>query len=294
MADNIKNMSTNIIMPRGSSEELLRLDVDAAEILNRSGIMHAGVTKAGKGYKVRRYNVCKHHVFFIMSGKLYFINSGDEICAAGAGDRVIMPKSYQQCYWTQGKLDLCWFLLHPIGLWANLDAAIISSSKGCWIDEIYANVCGYIREGSSAYQDSSEVSGYYAGLICKYLEREINGEEIEPRVTEQERELEYLMCKVGQELAKRWTVQNLADIIYVSTAQLHRMVQSTYKATPMQLVREMRLAKARELLCNTEMSLSMISEEVGYESAFALSKAFKKHFNVTPADVKKKSGVEVS
>ena len=156
----------------------------------------------------------------------------------------------------------------------------------------FAVLCVVIYgKGSSEYLDSDEVAGHYAGLICKYLEREINGEELELRMSEQERELEYLMCRVGQNLAEKWSVPELASLIYVSPAQLHRMVQSAYRASPMQLVREMRLAKARELLCNTEMSLGMIALEVGYESAFALSKAFKKHFNVTPADVRKKSGL---
>ena len=253
--------------------------------------MHAGLTRSVKGYKVSRYNVCKHHIVFILSGKLYFQNVHDEVCVAAAGEKVIMPISYQQHYWLQGKAELCWFHLHSIGLWKKLDSSVIAAGKSCWLEQICSSARGYICEGSSEFQDSVEIAGYYAGLICKYLEREINGGELEIRVSEQERELEYLMCRVGQNLAEKWSVQKLAGLIYVSPAQLHRMVHSAYRATPMQLVREMRLAKARELLCNTEMSLGMIALDVGYESAFALSKAFKKHFNVTPADVRKRSGL---
>ncbi len=291
MADSIKNMSPNIIMPEQASERLLRLDREEALPLNRSGVMHAGLTKVGKGYKVARYNVCKHQVVFVISGKLYYQDIADKVCIAKAGERIFMPISYQQHYWTKGDLELCWFHLHSIGLWERLDSEVISACESKWWRELYRNVLGFLEESGSSYQDSIEVAGHYAGLICKYLEREINGVGIKERVTEQQRELEYLMCKIEQDLARRWTVKEMAEFIFVSTAQLHRMVQTTYRATPMQLVREMRLAKARELLYNTEMSLGMISSEVGYESAFALSKAFKKHYNVTPADIRRNCGL---
>ncbi len=292
MADSIKNMSPKIIIPEGGAEEILRLDIPAAAVLNESGIMHAGLTRVGSGYKVSRFHVCKHFIIFVIAGTLHYYNSDDELCRAEAGERVIMPISYQQHYWSEGELVVCWFHLHSLELWKKMNSAVIAGARSLWFTDVYDAVCKYIRESGSEYRDSSEVAGHYAGLICKYLEREINGGEIKLKVTDQEKELERLMQEVEADLARHWSVRELADMIYVSTAQLYRMVQVTYRASPMQLVREMRLAKARELLCSSEMLLGNIAEEVGYESAFALSKAFKKHFNVTPADVRKQSGVE--
>ena len=147
MADSIKNMSPNIIMPKGTEENIFRLDIPAADILNRSGVMHAGITSSLRGYKVSRYNVCKHQVVFVVSGKLYFQNVEDAVCVAKAGEKVVMPISYQQHYWLQGKAEFCWFHLHSIGLWKKLDSAVIGAGKSSWIEEICSSVRGYIREG---------------------------------------------------------------------------------------------------------------------------------------------------
>ncbi len=292
MADSIKNISPNIILPEGSSEHLLRLDIPAADILNRSGIMHAGISRVRCGYKASRYNVCKHFAVFVVAGKLQYLDSYDRLCLAEAGQRVLMPISYQQHYWADENLEFCWLHLHSVGVWKKLDTAVINGKESRWWRELYAAMQGYYNEGCSGYTDSSEVAGLYAGLICKYLEREIVGAEVEIQTKDQELELELMLSRVSAELARRWTVAELAELIYVSPAQLHRMVKSVYRASPMQLVRELRLDKARELLCNTEQSLESIAVEIGYENAFSLSKAFKKHFNVTPADLRRCSGLD--
>ncbi len=292
MADSIKNISPNIIIPEGSVENLLRLDIPAAEILNRSGVMHAGISRVKRGYKASRYNVCKHLAVFVVAGKLHYLDSYDRLCSAEAGERVLMPISYQQHYWAEGMLEFCWLHLHSVGVWKKLDTAVINCAESKWWRELYTVMQEYYNEGCSGYSDSSEVAGLYAGLICKYLEREIVGAEIEVQARDRELELEFMRSRVSADLPRRWTIAELADLIYVSPAQLHRMVKSVYRASPMQLVRELRLDKARELLCNTEQSLESIAIEVGYENAFSLSKAFKKHFNVTPADLRRCSGLD--
>jgi AraC-like DNA-binding protein len=47
------------------------------------------------------------------------------------------------------------------------------------------------------------------------------------------------------------------------------------------------MLKAREMLTETTMPISQISEKVGYQSEFSFSKAFKKNTGLTPGAVRK-------
>ena len=43
-----------------------------------------------------------------------------------------------------------------------------------------------------------------------------------------------------------------------------------------------RMMLGARLILNTETNMAQISEHVGYESEFAFSRAFKRHFGVAP------------
>lgn len=45
-----------------------------------------------------------------------------------------------------------------------------------------------------------------------------------------------------------------------------------------------RLAVAADLLRQTNASIDSLGRQVGYGSAFALSKAFKRHFEISPRE----------
>lgn len=53
--------------------------------------------------------------------------------------------------------------------------------------------------------------------------------------------------------------------------------------TPGEYIQRIRLEKAAFKLKTTDANLTQIAEETGYQTPFALSKAFKKHFEVTPS-----------
>ena len=287
MVKSIKNISTNINIPTGTKELIFKLDIPEAQPFIDTGIMHCGLSTCPKDYKVDRFYVCKHQLIFIIKGSLYFQDINEFNCKAEEGELVFFPISHQQHYWTKEKTEILWFHLHGMALWKNIETHLICNCKSKWSKQLYNASIEFLKETETPRSDSSELVLNYARIICKYLEREINGSRIVEKITAEERELNRLWNIVGKDLSRDWTVKDLADLIYTSPAQLHRMVKGITKTTPMQAVRHLRLKKARELLFSTDRSLANIATEVGYETAFALSKSFKKHFSITPAEVRK-------
>jgi transcriptional regulator GlxA family with amidase domain len=69
---------------------------------------------------------------------------------------------------------------------------------------------------------------------------------------------------------------------------MNYLFQKHINKSPGRMLREVRMNKARELLTDTNLSLSKIAEHVGYGSAMSFSLAFKREHNMTPGEYRRK------
>ena len=79
-------------------------------------------------------------------------------------------------------------------------------------------------------------------------------------------------------------VEELAREIGMSRTNLHRKLKSISGLSPSEFIRNMRLKKASILLLNQSNSVSQVSFSVGFEDHSYFSKAFKKHYGVSPSE----------
>lgn len=84
--------------------------------------------------------------------------------------------------------------------------------------------------------------------------------------------------------ARPWTVAGLAEKAGVSRAALARRFTRLVGEPPMSYLTGWRLALAADRLRDTDDTLAAIARQVGYGSAFALSTAFKRAFDVSPQE----------
>jgi len=77
-------------------------------------------------------------------------------------------------------------------------------------------------------------------------------------------------------------LDDLARIAGVNKTTLIYIFKQLYGITPMRYVSLRRMARAKELLCLTDKSISEISNEVGYQSIHYFSKAFKDKEGCSP------------
>ncbi len=95
------------------------------------------------------------------------------------------------------------------------------------------------------------------------------------------------LALIHNEYASTWTLDTLARASGASRATLARNFVAAVGTTPMRFLAQRRIAVARGMLERTTMTLEEIAGDVGYGSAFSLSKAFKREVGEAPAHVRR-------
>jgi AraC-like DNA-binding protein len=85
-----------------------------------------------------------------------------------------------------------------------------------------------------------------------------------------------------------WTISNLAKRVGLSRTVLAERFRHFLGEPPMAYLARWRLKLGAELLRSTEQSVSEISATVGYGSAAAFNRAFKREFDCPPAQFRRK------
>ena len=79
------------------------------------------------------------------------------------------------------------------------------------------------------------------------------------------------------------TIKELSREVALSPYYLIRAFRQVYKQTPHQYLVEQRIAKAKELLRNSDLSITEICMTVGFESLGSFSTLFSKSVGISPS-----------
>ena len=93
-----------------------------------------------------------------------------------------------------------------------------------------------------------------------------------------------VMRAVQADLARPWTVSDMAAVVGVSGAQLRRMSVSALGASPRQLLTNIRLTAAAVLLNDPSMRVKEIQARVGIADASHFCRDFRDRFGVSPSE----------
>lgn len=78
------------------------------------------------------------------------------------------------------------------------------------------------------------------------------------------------------------TSRDLSDKFHFTYDYITRVMKRSYGITPWQFVQRLRMERAKELLENTDYTLSNIAAQVGYNDLSVFYKAFKKYTDIAP------------
>jgi DNA-binding response OmpR family regulator len=87
-----------------------------------------------------------------------------------------------------------------------------------------------------------------------------------------------------------FSVENLARDVAMSYSQLHRKLTALLNQSPNELIRSMRLQRAKDLIERGAGTISEIAYTVGFGSPAYLTKCFREQFGIVPSQVRRKSG----
>ncbi|MBE6687739.1 MAG: helix-turn-helix domain-containing protein [Ruminococcaceae bacterium] len=83
------------------------------------------------------------------------------------------------------------------------------------------------------------------------------------------------------------TSSEIAENVGISSDYITKQFKKELEITPLEYLRKYRIAKAIELIKTTDMSISDISAECGFNDLSLFSRVFKHTFGLTPRDFKK-------
>lgn len=103
----------------------------------------------------------------------------------------------------------------------------------------------------------------------------------------QDRNIGLALKAMHEDITHDWTLAELAQIAAMAKSVFSEKFRHLVGTPPIVYLAQWRMLKAREMLMNTTLPISQISERVGYQTEFSFSKAFKKMTGSSPGAVRK-------
>lgn len=94
--------------------------------------------------------------------------------------------------------------------------------------------------------------------------------------------IERVLRAIEAEPKRRFSVPELAKLAGASRASFVRLFRRATGSSPQRWLTEWRLERAQTLLVVSESSVLEIAADVGYQSEFAFSRAFKRRYGLAP------------
>ena len=102
---------------------------------------------------------------------------------------------------------------------------------------------------------------------------------MDPRITK-------TLDHIENNLHEQLTLVDLAEVACMSQSQFHRTFKKETKRTPFIFIEEMKMAKAYDLISGGKIMVHEMASDLGYKDYETFSRAFKKHFLLSPDDLK--------
>lgn len=95
---------------------------------------------------------------------------------------------------------------------------------------------------------------------------------------------------INKHIADRISLEMIAKNVNLSEGYLCRMFKNETGKNLVNLINEMKMQKARDLLEKTDMIVKEVAKSVGIEDQFYFNKIFKKYVGISPSEYKKRVG----
>lgn len=94
-----------------------------------------------------------------------------------------------------------------------------------------------------------------------------------------------VITRMQGSFSQKLDVQELAESANMSVSAFHKTFKEITADSPLQYLKKIRLARARDLIVRQRMKAYLAADAVGYDSPSQFSREFKRHFGQSPAEV---------
>jgi len=276
------SMLENISLPRHTREEFLHHREVGMSELNHVGIHLAGFTRTSRGYFVERRPAPFHLLGLVQHGFLEISCQQGQTRRVGAGCCFCLPAGFRGFYRVEKSADFLWFHISKERLGtppADRLAVCSSYPAMSWIQTARQ----FLQESRGVSCDRRVALLRLAQLLELQIQRAVGSLGLNQDREGVRSRLLHVMDRVGENLTEAWSVSKLAKETGLSTPQLYRETRARFQKTPAQMVQEIRIRHAAELLLTQEVKLQEVAARTGYGDPFSFSRAFKRMVGSSPS-----------
>jgi AraC-like DNA-binding protein len=129
-----------------------------------------------------------------------------------------------------------------------------------------------------------QAKSYAAALDLSVLISQSMGKDIPCHFENIQTAVEYINCHITEDIK----IDHICAACYLSKYHFCRLFKKKIGLTVMDYILKTRIAMAKELLCEADMSVTEISESCGFSSISYFSRTFKNETGMSPLKYKKR------
>ncbi|RJG14163.1 AraC family transcriptional regulator [Pseudomonas cavernicola] len=148
------------------------------------------------------------------------------------------------------------------------------------LDADFQNLLSYAGAELARYGSDPQLARALGGVLLRALHLRLFGEQTNRTVGLLN--VERLDAYIGEHLARRISVAELAQVVCLSPSHFHAQFKDSVGLTPHQYLLKTRLDRAARLLRESALPLIRIAEECGFSSQSALTTAMRRYLGLTP------------
>lgn len=251
-------------------------------------VIFSGLLNGQRGWSngIHRHNFCE--IMYVTIGE-GVINADDREYAIGTGDIIAYNTGvYHEERCVGEELSILFFAVDNLQISGLLAGCIVPDNahpvikSGSYDDALKTFLSVMVSELNQKEAHYKAISTSIATLFCHYILRLYN---VKP---EQSRLQTDICFKAKAYLDENFqhdiNLVSLAENFHVSKYYFVRIFKECIGVSPIKYLNFVRIEAAKELLNKTDLSVSKISQSVGFENAMAFSRAFKASENISPTE----------
>ena len=162
----------------------------------------------------------------------------------------------------------------------SLLAELFESPRYPTLDADFQNLLSYAGAELARYGSDPHLARALGGVLLRALHLRLFGERGRDAIAHLD--IGRLDAYIGEHLARRITVIELAQVACLSPSHFHAQFKDSVGLTPHQYLLKTRLDHAARLLRESPLPLVRIAEECGFSSQSALTTAMRRYMGLTP------------
>lgn len=248
------------------------------------GVHMAGIAHLQPPYLVERLDPGIHTLLFTSYGEGRLITEQGEQPITAGTMTVIPAHTAARFEIVSDRWDMCWFLLLPAMHWNQWMPEISEVRPTAQALTVF-HLCHVIdqeRHLEHRYQKTS------FHKLASYIELNLKAHQ-----PGQQDRLTAAFAQVEQSLHKPWTVGQVAGLCFYSEPHFYRLCQNRFGKSPKQIIRQLRIDRARQLLEHTDWPLAELAGRLGFSDQFNFSNRFKRETGQSPAQYRQQFAADV-